>query len=102
MFSPGVGSRNNYFEHSSAVFSPDLRKVYWSAKADGKRYFDMFVSQFKNDRWTEPRIVSFLETNYSTRGPAISPDGKELYFDKNNDIWVVKRQGEGWSEPEYV
>ena len=102
LFSPGVVSRDNYFEHSSAVFSPDLREVYWSAKADGKRYFDMFVSQFKNDRWTEPRIVSFLDTNYSSMGPAISPDGEELYFDKDNDIWVVKRQGGGWSEPERV
>ena len=102
LFSPGVVSRDNYFEHSCAVFSPDLREVYWSAKADGERYFDMFVSQFKNDRWTEPRIVSFLDTNYSTLGPVISPDGKELYFNKDNDIWVVKRQGEGWSEPECV
>jgi len=102
IFAPRFVSRNGYFEHSAAIFTPDLREVYWSAKANGKRYYEMFVSEFKDDRWTEPRVVSFLETNYSQLGPAISPDGNELYFSKNYDIWVVKRQAAGWSEPEYV
>lgn len=99
IFAPGVISHQDHFEHSAAVFSPDMSEVYWSSKPRGERYFKMYFMKLQNEVWTAPRIVPFLEINYGEKGPEISPDGNKLYFYLNCDTWVVERQGDSWSEP---
>jgi Tol biopolymer transport system component len=102
LFAPGFISRPDYFEHSGAVFSPDLREVYWSAKPNAERYYGIYYMEMTEDRWTAPSAIEFLEHNYRERGPVFSPDGRTLYFDYNGDIWMVERKTDSWSEPEPV
>jgi len=97
VFAPGVISRDDYFEHSAAVFSPDLSEVYWAGKPNGARYFEISFMKEINGKWTEPEIV-FSHQKYSFRNPVFSYDGNKLFFDSRNDIWFVERNGDGWSE----
>lgn len=55
-------------------------------------------------RWKNVEILPFSSKEYNFMHPAISPDGKELYFvsDKPNgqggtDIWVTRKTEKGWS-----
>jgi len=102
LFAPGFVSRSEYFEHSGAIFSPDLREVYWSAKANDQRYYKIYYMQMIGDSWTAPSAVPFLEHNYGERGPVFSPDGHKLYFDDGGDIWMAERQTDEWSTPAMV
>lgn len=102
LFAPGYVSREDYFEHSTAVFSPDMREVYWTAKPNTERYYHMYFMEMIGDTWTSPETVTFSEYNYGERGPAFAPDGNRLYFDHNGDIWMVERQSGQWSAPTLV
>lgn len=95
-------------EHSPAAFSPDGTEVYWTRAFRGPIPF----SRLENGRWTVPEPAPFV-SEYGDGEPIFSPDGQRLYFlsqrplepgaeaGKEN-IWFVKRQGDGWSEPEAV
>jgi hypothetical protein len=102
MFAPGIISRDGHFEHSAAVYSPDMREVYWSALDREQGYYKIYFIRFVNGEWTAPEVVPFLDENRGELGPAFSPDGNKLYFDMNRDIWVVEREGDGWSAPALV
>ena len=102
LFAPGHISRSDYFEHSGAVFSPDLREVYWSAKPNAERYYNIYCMKLIGGNWTVPKAVEFLEHNYGERGPVFSRDGHRLYFDHGGDIWMVEKQSDGWSTPQMV
>ncbi|WP_194850935.1 OmpA family protein [Nonlabens antarcticus] len=103
---------NSKFHESTPTFSADLKTVYFTrnnyengkVKKDDRRInnLQIFKSTNVDGKWTEPRIVPFSEENYSTAHPALSPDGKYLYFAsnipgtmgsstgfKNPDIWRV-------------
>jgi hypothetical protein len=102
LFAPGFISRQDYFEHSAAVFTPDLREVYWSAKPNAQRSYHVYFMKMIDGRWTVPQTVPFLDNSSDEHAPVFSPDGRKMYFDRNDDIWVVERQGDGWSEPAVV
>lgn len=107
IFAPGIVSTGESFEHSSAVFSHDNKEVYWSARVD--KVYKILYMKIKDGKWSSSQVVSFCE-QYSGGTPFFSPDGEKLYFAssrplekngalKDSDIWVVKRRGDGWSEP---
>lgn len=68
---------------------------------------DLYYSSWEGDRWSSPRNAgSPLNSRYSEKHPAISADGRILYFSSNRpggkgsyDIWMSKRTGESWSGP---
>jgi len=109
MFAPGIVSGHGFeSEHSPAVFSPDLKEVYWTPKWRGTI---LFMEQ-KNGLWTAPKPAPFC-SEYGDGEPIFSPDGKKLFFlsfrplkpagpsDKEN-MWYVERTPEGLSEPKPV
>jgi hypothetical protein len=114
LFAPGIISVDENFEHSAAVFSPDGREVFWCTNVD--MYTDhgrqgmlrLFFMRMIEGRWSAPRPAPF--TNDRVERPVFSPDGNSLYFERerdpvregNSDIFVVRRRGDGWSEPEPV
>ena len=98
LFAPGIISLPDHFEHSAAVFSPEGREVYWSAKPNGERYFKIYFMKMEKGAWSERRIASFCKEDTNYDGPVLAADGNELFFDKDGDIWSAKRQGQGWSE----
>jgi len=111
LFAPGIVSVNAGFEHSAAVFSPDGCEVFWCTNVDARRdppgegqrlYFMRQVDGV----WTAPQVAPFTEDIVGTvQRPVFSPDGTCLYFEifgqpparDDSDIYVVEREGDGWS-----
>jgi len=100
-----------YLHHGIPTFTPDGREAYWAVNDFGpKKQRVILESRIENGRWTLPRLASFSKPGFEDDVPLISPDGRKLYFisirslekggraDKEN-IWVMKRNGGGWSEP---
>ena len=111
IFAPGVVSTRAGFEHSAAVFSPNGRELFWCTNAnmrtnppgEGQRLY--FMRQV-DGVWTAPQVAPFTEDIVGTvQRPVFSPDGTCLYFEifgqppaqDDSDIYVVEREGDGWS-----
>jgi outer membrane protein OmpA-like peptidoglycan-associated protein/Tol biopolymer transport system component len=69
---------------------------------------DIYVSRFKNGRWTEiEKLNDLINTDYFESHACISADGRKLYFTSDRpkgqgglDIWVSERSaGDDWQEP---
>lgn len=111
VFAPGIVSIPTYHEHSSPVFSPDGKEVYWSAQClyDGTRNHRIFYSRVEDARWTAPAILDFTESLHGAN-PVLSPDNSRLYFHScrpkpfeerfdSMRIWYSERTDAGWAEP---
>jgi len=87
--------RNNYFEG-------DLEK-----DEEGVNQINLYTAEKVAGEWTNIEPVSFNDDNYSTGHPAISPDGKTLYFSSDkpggqggSDIYMVELKADGtYGEP---
>lgn len=87
--------RNNYFEG-------DLEK-----DEEGINQINLYTAEKVAGEWTNIEPVSFNDDNYSTGHPAISPDGKTLYFSSDkpggqggSDIYMVELKADNsFGEP---
>jgi outer membrane protein OmpA-like peptidoglycan-associated protein/tetratricopeptide (TPR) repeat protein len=68
--------------------------------------FYLYMSNKTDDKWSEPRELPFNDPRYSVGHPALSADGKTLYFSSDmaggyggSDIYISNYDGETWSEP---
>lgn len=114
-FAPGIISVDENFEHSAAVFSPDGKEVFWCTNVNW--YTDegvvgnlrLYTMKEVDGHWTTPRPAPFAK-NIRVERPVFSPDGSRLYFEcfstpnqeSDMDIYMVEREGEGWSDPKPV
>ncbi|MFC1492715.1 TolB family protein [candidate division KSB1 bacterium] len=98
VFAPGIISLPDHFEHSAAVFSPDKRELFWASKPNGQSFFKLYYMKMENGILTKPAVAPF-SGNFDVNRPVFSPDGNKLYYDMGSAIWVVEKQGHGWSEP---
>ena len=91
------------------TFTPNMNTLFFTKRVSGGT-FTIHFSEKKNGTWTTPKIASF-SGKFKDQGAFISPDGKKLFFYSNrplqgdkpkedNDIWMVKKTKNGWSEPE--
>ncbi len=107
---------NTKYHEASVTFSPDNSTMYFTRNNYGKKlkrdnngvnHLKIYKSTKVDTEWTEAVEVSFNSDNYSTGHPALSPDGKQLYFVSDmpgslgkTDIFVVDVQEDGsFSEP---
>ena len=68
---------------------------------------DLWTMDWNGTAWANPRPVDELNTASSEIGPALTPDGKLLYFVSDRegglggfDVWVAPRGTDGaWSDP---
>ncbi|TWI43585.1 WD40 repeat protein [Flavobacterium glaciei] len=84
------GTINSKFHESTPTFSSDGKTMYFSRNnyLDGKKGKDgnkitlikIYKATLENDKWTNVTELPFDSDNYSTAHPALSPDGKTLYF----------------------
>jgi peptidoglycan-associated lipoprotein len=69
---------------SSATFTPDGRTMVFARSNTGKRRgrqnVDLYVTQYKSEAWTEPKLISISDPNAWDASPAFGPDGRTLYF----------------------
>ncbi|NHF59066.1 OmpA family protein [Flavobacteriaceae bacterium TP-CH-4] len=107
---------NTKYHEASVTFSPDNTTMYFTRNNYGKKlkrdkngvnHLKIYVSNKVDGEWTEAREVPFNSDTYSTGHPALSPDGKQLYFVSDmpgsigqTDLFVVDVLENGnFSEP---
>lgn len=103
-------SLNSMERHDGpAAFSRDAQHVFYSQsvkRRSGGTVLQIWLSSFRDDRWTEPRPLEFmiLGSNYSH--PALSADGRTLYFASDMkgsyggmDIWMSTYDNGSWTYP---
>lgn len=109
---------NTKYHEASVTFSPDQKTIYFTRNNYGKKkklkrgkkgvnHLKIYTSQFQDGEWTKATEVSFNSENYSNGHPAVSPDGKKMYFVSDRpggfgltDIYVVDiLEGGEFSEP---
>ena len=105
VFAPGVVSTG--LRESGISFSPDGREAYFTRRARRGAAL-IFVSRYGESGWEEAELAPFAEEG--DEAPFVTADGDALYFssrrpipgywDRSENIWVVRRAGDGWAEPE--
>jgi outer membrane protein OmpA-like peptidoglycan-associated protein len=107
---------NTKYHEASVTFSPDNETMYFTRNNYGKKlkrdkkgvnHLKIYRSDKLNGVWSEATEVPFNSDDYSTGHPALSPDGKLLYFVSDmpgsigqTDIFVVDVHGDGtFSDP---
>lgn len=76
-------------------------------RRDGQGLCDLYYSVLENGQWSVPvNPGPPLNTRFSEKHPAVSADGRRLYFTSNRpggsgsyDLWVSEFTGESWSLP---
>lgn len=112
IFSPGIVSAQEHFEHSMLAFSPDHSDVFWSTDFTEFGFYDIVTMKKESKGWSAPRLAPFSEKHHAG-SPVFSHDGKKLYFssarprhgtegNSDTNIWVVEKSGEAWSEPKLL
>jgi len=96
---------NSKYHEAGVTFSPDNKIVYFTRNNYGKKlrrdnkgvnHLKIYVSTREDDKWSEATELPFNSDDYSTGHPALSKDGKKLYFVSDmpgsmgdTDIFVV-------------
>jgi hypothetical protein len=99
IFAPGIISKPDYFEHSAAIFTPDGKEVYWSAKANTQKNYYIYCMQMADGIWSPPKIAGFCLENDFYQQFTLSSDGKRLYFTNGQKWLFVEKQNGAWSSP---
>ncbi len=114
VFAPGIVSTGTY--ERDIAMTPDGAEIYYGLVVG--RHAVIMQTRLVDDRWTEPQIAPFSrDPRHMTLEPHISPDGQRFFFLStrppgggsvpdsqvgewvNQDIWVMDRTDDGWSEP---
>ena len=106
----------NIYNESNPTFSSDGKTVVFMRNNfdDGERIssnggmeFSLYTANVNEQgNWSDVRAFTHNGTGFSTGFPALSPDGKNLYFASNRgggqggfDIYVCSKRGNIWGEP---
>lgn len=106
------GTVNTKYSDGVASFDEKGREIFYTQcnSDDGKGLRCKIYSAKKvgKDAYEQPAVLEFNSDSFSCGHPAVSPDGKEMYFSSNMpggqggwDIYVVSymRRGKTWSVP---
>jgi outer membrane protein OmpA-like peptidoglycan-associated protein len=71
----------------SITFSPDGKTMIFARGNNGKRKgtqdVNLYISRFRNRKWSEPKMISISDPEYWDSTPVFSADGRTLYFASN-------------------
>jgi Tol biopolymer transport system component len=92
------------------AMTPDGNEIYFTVSSPKSTFQTIVYSKrVKSNQWSKPEIVSFAG-QFSDLEPALSTDGKTLYFASNRpitgatpkdfDLWKIQRVGDSWGTPE--
>ncbi len=107
---------NTKYHEAAASFSPDNQTIYFTRNNYGKRlkrgkngvnHLKIYTSRKIDEEWSKAVELPFNSEDYSCGHPAVSPDGKKLYFVSDmpggfgkTDIYVVDILDDGsFSQP---
>lgn len=111
IFAPGIVSTG--LATRDLAMTPDGDEIYFSVTVGGRTM--IMVSRIDDGVWREPEVAPF-SGRYLDIEPSISPDGQKFFFLSTRpqpgqeekpgwvyqDIWVMDRQGDRWSEPYHL
>jgi len=105
---------NSKKHESNAVFTEDLKTMYFSRTGERVQIGNeriatvkLYKAEFVDGKWTNVTMLPFSSDEYSVEHPALSKDGKQLYFASDMkgtigsfDIFVVDINEDGtYSQP---
>jgi outer membrane protein OmpA-like peptidoglycan-associated protein len=113
---PFEGDINSKYHEGPLAFFPGGDSVIFTRNdfmpgktgksADGTNKLKLYTARQKNGKWTSITELPFCSSEYSVGHPALSPDGKRLYFTSDmpggyggTDIYVSTWDKEKWSQP---
>lgn len=105
------GEVNSEYEDGACSFSPDGKTMYFTRCTHDPNYprYAVIMSSNRSDAaWSKPQEVKIVSDTLSTFAyPAVSPDGKWLYFSSDMpgghggmDLWKVSLDEHGMGIPE--
>lgn len=106
------GEINTRFHESSAAFGKDGKTVYFTRNnympgkvgrnTEGITLLKLYRATLNGDKWENTEELPFNSDEYSVAHPALSPDGKKLYFASDmpgsrgmSDLYVVTLHEDG-------
>ncbi|PHS10475.1 MAG: cell envelope biogenesis protein OmpA [Kordia sp.] len=112
------GKVNTKYNEGTVNFSPDGKTMYFSGESyertgslfskkfkkdtEGKSTINLYSATMVNGQWSDVKGLPFNSENHNTGGPAVSTDGKRLYFNSDmkgtiggSDLWYVTINGDG-------
>lgn len=102
LFKFQVGLKYNI---GSVSFTSDGLRAYYTRnqlKSNGIKKLEIWESRFVNNKWTRGYKMFFNNKNYSYFHPAITPDGKRLYYVSDEvtglggtDIYYIEKNNDG-------
>jgi hypothetical protein len=110
VFAPGLAGTG--MQTRDFAMTPDGREIYFCVILGQYKLSNIIGCRLENGRWSAPFVVPGLDqpgVHYIE--PHISPDGKKFFFasnrpvagkefsERDEDIWVMERRGDGWGEP---
>ena len=104
LFAPDIVSTDS--REYGITFTPDGTEAYFTRR-QRRGGAQIFVTRFVEGAWTEAELASFSTDR--DEAPFITADGERMFFssrrfvpgslDRSNNIWVIERTDDGWSEP---
>jgi peptidoglycan-associated lipoprotein len=102
---PGFINESNINE-GCVTFTPDGKTMVFAKGNNGKRKgaidVDLYLSRFRNGQWSEPTPININQPDAWESTPAMSPDGRTLYFSSNRkggfgglDLYSAQMDGRG-------
>ncbi|MCU0236964.1 MAG: hypothetical protein MUC72_07760 [Acidobacteria bacterium] len=107
IFSPGVISLPGRIEFCLAL-NPDGNEAFFAVRK-GPGQWEIHRAECSDGAW-QPSVTAPFSGVHSDLEPTFSPDGRRLFFSSNRpladppgadgfNLWMVERQGDGWSSP---
>lgn len=105
------GEVNSEYEEGACAFTPDFSTMYFTRCAvdsEAPRPAQIYKSSRSNASWGAPTLCDIMKDSITSLAhPAVSPDGRWLYFVSDMsggigglDLWRVSIEGDGFSMPE--
>lgn len=98
-------------DESHPHFTADGKTLYFLKNTPIFDHWTIVVSREQNGKWTTPEVAPF-SGQYADADPFITVDGQHFFFistrpvdgkpKEETDIWMMKKSGTGWSEPEHL
>lgn len=104
-------SKPGQIEHS-AVFSPDLQRLFFTASDASYRSFTVMTMTRRGDSWSEP-LTAHFSGRYSDHGTFFSPRGDELLLSSTRPLpgsseegtwhlWSLTNSQGVWGDPAWI
>jgi ankyrin repeat protein len=87
----GASINSSLFEGDALIAPREDFLIFSVDRPDGFGQGDLYISfRDPNDRWTAPKNMGDqINSEYNENCPILTPDGKFLFFTRNNDIYWV-------------